>query len=62
MSRLKQIEEKKMAPRLDPQVAKRFVRNAIWQPTPSDSGDKSVDDTSTNTTIDEPVTKKRKTK
>jgi hypothetical protein len=30
MARMKMIEEKKHAPRINPKVAGRFVRNALW--------------------------------
>ncbi|VDK51801.1 unnamed protein product [Gongylonema pulchrum] len=32
MGRLKQIKDRKLAPRLNQQAAKNFVRNALWDP------------------------------
>lgn len=32
MSRLKSIEEKRAAPRLNQRAAASFVRNALWEP------------------------------
>jgi len=30
MSRVKEIQDKQLAPRLDVDASKRFVRNALW--------------------------------
>jgi len=46
MSRVKEIEDKQLAPRLDVDASKRFVRNALWNAAQKSSTPTAVKSTS----------------
>ena len=60
MNRVKEVEEKQKAPKINKDAAKRFVRNALWQQAQQKTHKTELGGGEESTSEEEPTAKKKK--